>query len=451
MRIIYISIFLLTFHCAGKGQSGVLDNYVVEGLKSNLMLQQKDANYRKSLEALREAKSHYYPSISLQARYTVAGGGRLIEFPVGDLLNPVYNTLNLLTASQAFPQIENESFQFYRPREHETKLQLVQPLYSPEIGYNVKIKRELAGMQKADLNTYRRQLVSDIKTSFYNYLKINSIENLLKETRLLLEENVRVNQKLLENEMVTLDALYRSEAELAMLEQQGASIQQQKHLAATYFNFLLNRPLNEPIVADSNLVFDIDMTEMISDTMGVREEIIQLNRALDATQYLVKLNRSGMYPKLLTAIDYGFQGTRYGFTRDDDFVLASLILRWDLFKGFQHQARTKQSILEAEAMEARLEALKYHIDIQLLDSRRKLEASAKSIVAAEKQLLGMAMAYRMVDKKYRQGQASLIEYIDARKNHTSAQENLIMARYDLLIALAEHERITATYHFNQYE
>ena len=40
----------------------------------------------------------FLPDISMNARYTVARGGRIIEFPVGDLLNPVYITLNMLTA-----------------------------------------------------------------------------------------------------------------------------------------------------------------------------------------------------------------------------------------------------------------------------------------------------------------------------------------------------------------
>jgi hypothetical protein len=41
--------------------------------------------------------------------YFMAGGGRTVDFPVGDLLNPVYTTLNQLTGGNNFPQVTNQS------------------------------------------------------------------------------------------------------------------------------------------------------------------------------------------------------------------------------------------------------------------------------------------------------------------------------------------------------
>ena len=96
-------------------------------MANNLALKQKEQNYLKSQNALREARSLFYPDLSLNARYTVAEGGRIIQFPIGDMMNPVYSTLNMLLASDQFPMQENQEFPFYRPTEHETKLSLVQP------------------------------------------------------------------------------------------------------------------------------------------------------------------------------------------------------------------------------------------------------------------------------------------------------------------------------------
>ena len=53
----------------------VLEEYVKYGLDNNLALQQKQTGYEKSLEALREARGLFYPSLSLGARYTAAEGG----------------------------------------------------------------------------------------------------------------------------------------------------------------------------------------------------------------------------------------------------------------------------------------------------------------------------------------------------------------------------------------
>src|SRR4051812_36385732 len=72
----------------------VLDGYVEEGLKSNLILQQKNISYEQAQQALKIAKTYFMPSVNLLGDYTSGEGGRSIALPVGDLLNPVYASLN---------------------------------------------------------------------------------------------------------------------------------------------------------------------------------------------------------------------------------------------------------------------------------------------------------------------------------------------------------------------
>src|SRR5512133_1926026 len=104
----YLSVigFLLLFRFSA-GQT-ILDDYRRSGIENNLALQQKQSNYELSMQQLKQARGLFFPSLSLNARYTVSEGGRVIEFPVGDLLNPVYSTLNQLTASSQFPVLENQ-------------------------------------------------------------------------------------------------------------------------------------------------------------------------------------------------------------------------------------------------------------------------------------------------------------------------------------------------------
>ena len=135
-QILFIAMFLGLASPYAVAQNPLLDAYIREGLESNQGLKLKQLDYTSDLAALKEAQGMFLPDISLSARYTVARGGRIIDFPVGDLLNPVYSTLNMLTASEMFPQIENESFPFYRPTEQETKVSLVQPIFSTDLIQN---------------------------------------------------------------------------------------------------------------------------------------------------------------------------------------------------------------------------------------------------------------------------------------------------------------------------
>jgi len=114
-----------------------LRQVIDEALTANLELRASGATVQQRLAALDQARARYLPVIDFAARYSVADGGRTIEFPVGDLLNPVYETLDqmLLAQGQAaqFPRVRNESIAFLREQEQETKLVLEQPLYEPRI------------------------------------------------------------------------------------------------------------------------------------------------------------------------------------------------------------------------------------------------------------------------------------------------------------------------------
>ncbi len=453
LKIIMAGAFLLPavvgMHTAG-GQENLLEAYIREGLESNLALQQKEADYRKSLLALDQARSYFYPALRLQARYTRAEGGRIIDFPVGDLLNPVYSTLNLLTGGDQFPQIGNQSFRFYREKEHETKIGLTQPIVRPEIAYQYRISRSLSRVARADVETFRRRLVADIKTAYYAYRKALSMESLLKETRDLLEENLRVNRKLLENQKVTLDAVYRSEAELAGLEQKEAEVEKEKQMAASYFNFLLNREPGSPIETDTlPAVFPVlTLEESAARALETREEMEMLDHSVTASRLAVKMHRGNAFPTVTAVVDYGFQGEEYRFTRDDDFMLASLVLSWDLFSGFRNRSEIRQAVVEKEKWEARREEAEREIMLEAEQAWYDLEAARKSLEAARKQRTSAAEVFRQVDRRYRQETATQIEWMEARHRLTTAFENLVQAEFDLAVSYARYERATASYMFD---
>src|SRR3954453_4253982 len=93
------------------GAQDVPPQYLQEALGNNLVLKEKKLSLEKSILALKESKSYFLPTTWLDGQYTVAKGGRSIDLPIGDLLNPVYTSLNQLTHGSNFPQVKNVSEQ----------------------------------------------------------------------------------------------------------------------------------------------------------------------------------------------------------------------------------------------------------------------------------------------------------------------------------------------------
>lgn len=441
----YIICLILT--ASNLSAQDALDEYIRYGLENNLALKRKETDYLKSIEALKEARALFYPDISFQARYTVSEGGRVIEFPVGDLLNPVYMTLNQLTTSQLFPTLDNQEILFLRPHEHETKLRLIQPVLNTDIYYNSRIKKEMSLIYETDVSQYERELVAEIRKAYYNAAMAEGIFKMLTETRELLLENIRVNRKLLENDKVTMDYIYRSQAELSKFDQQLQNAEKNLRIASAFFNFLLNKELSDSITIVEPSVFPELFGQTGAYTMAAlenREELKKLELYGNITRLKESLESSGKIPDMYLAVDYGFQGTEYRFNSEQDYVQASALLSWTLFKGFSNRARIRQAALDRETAQQQLEEAERQISLQVLSTMNELLAAEKGIASAESEVKNATEGFRLVNRKFTEGQASQIEFIDARTTMTQASVNLIVSKFNYLSAFAEFEKASAT-------
>jgi len=422
-------------------QNPILERYISEGLQSNQALKQRQLDYAAQLSALKEAKGLFFPGVSLNARYTVAEGGRQIEFPVGDMLNPVYSTLNMLTSSNAFPQIENQTFAFYRPKEHETKVSLVQPIFNSELIQNYKIKQNHAEIARIGVDRYERELIKEITQAYYGYHKAYNLVELADTSFYLVKENLRVSQRLFENDKVTKDAVYRSESELSRVEVQQAQANNMMQASLAYFNFLLNRSLDSPIelVSVDPVPPGVSLDDASLMAIQNRDELRQIEQYQQLNQHVTKLHRGGNYPGLFGVVDYGFQGEKYSFTQDDDFLLASLVMKWNLFQGNANHQKVQQSKIEGEKLGQLYSEAEQQIRLEVINHYYGLQAAYESVQSAGKQTQSAIRAYELIDRKYSEGQSSLLELIDARTSLTSAAANLIVSQSEYFIRLADFE------------
>jgi len=438
-----VILVLLAFQVHVISAQDTLQEYITIGLENNLALQQKEAGFRKSLEALRQARGLFYPALAVNARYSVAEGGRTIEFPIGDLLNPVYSTLNQLTSSSAFPQVENQEFLFLRPHEQDTRLRLVQPVFNSDLYYNAKIKKELADAEEISMNQYKQELVAEIKKAYYAVGMTRSILTMLEQTRLLLLENVRVNERLVENSKVTRDNLYRSQTELSKFDQQYLVARKNGLTAKAYFNFLLNKPLNDTIFTEKLPAMPRLADKLKNYTQQAlenREELRYLEKYGNISALQIKMNQSSALPDLLVVADYGFQGETYEFNRDQDYLQASVVLNWKLFQGFQNRAKIREAFIQKEILDKQLEEARSRIELEVTSTLIGLRATEIGLVAAESQVKSAREGFRLVNRKYNEGQSTLVEFLDARTSLTQAEANLIISRYTYLSDFAEFEK-----------
>ena len=427
-------------------QSTVLDEYIRTGIENNLQVRKKDLNYEKNIAALREAKGYFLPGLSFNARYTVAKGGRTIEFPVGQMLNPVLQNISALNSSMAalnplfpaippYPAIDDISFSFYRPTEHETKFSLVQPLYNPKIYYNYKIKAVETGIGMIDIEISKRTLVKQITDAYYDYLMSFENNRLAAELVALARENLRVCNSLWKNDKVTRDVVYRAEADLAGAIMKQAEANGTLNSASAMFNFHLNRDLREPVIRDTTVFVilpSMSVDESIEASAGKRPEVALLDSWLEANKYHISLTRSEMLPVVAGVADYGFQGETYRFDSSHDYMLASVVLRWNIFSGNTNRAKTSQALLEREMLETNKEELQKQIELQIITSFYNMQTSFEAAEAAATGLTPAVSGYNLTKALFREGLSSYIELIDAQTTMMRARMLFLSLQYQFM-------------------
>lgn len=452
---LFITLLSLT---AGWSQTNPIDGYIQTALESNIALQRQELSYEQSLAAMEEARAMFFPRLSLEARYSVARGGRAFEIPVGDLVNPIYNNLNIINSlGQAtspdypvippYPAIPNVQENFLRETEHETTLRVVFPLFNSAILQNHKIKQNLAAADRISVDVYRRELVKEVKTAYFNYAKAAEAVSLFENTLELVEENLRTTESLYDNHKITIDVVYSAGAEVAGVKQQLAEAQKNANMARAYFNFLLNQPYDTAIEITPEVTitdYAAGETEARREAVQQREELKQLNHYLSVSDNQVQLSKGAWLPQVNLVADYGFQGTRYRFSRDDDFAMGSIVMSWNLFDHTTNK-KVQQAEIEKLKMQNQKEELQQQIGLQVTNAYYDLEAGRQQVLLAQAELEAARKAFRLVQKKYTQGQANLVEFTSARTQQTNAGQKLIIAKYDYQIKMAALERATGSY------
>jgi outer membrane protein TolC len=260
----------------------------------------------------------------------------------------------------------------------------------------------------------------------------------------LVAENLRASQRLFENDKVTVDAVYRSESELSRVEVQRARAENMLEASRAYFNFLLNRDLATPV----ELLMQVPAPPLVSledaslQALQNRVELSQIKEYQQLNKHLTSLHRGQNIPGLFGVLDYGIQGENYRVTGDDDFLLASLVMRWTLFKGTSNHQKVQQSRIEGEKLEELYSQAQQQIRMEVINHYYGLQAAYESVQSAKKQVLSASKAYRLIDRKYAEGQSSLLELIDARTSLTNAAANSIIAQSEYFSSLADFEYAT---------
>jgi outer membrane protein len=432
---------------------------VDEALTANLELRVSGLTVQQRLAALAQARARYLPAIDFAARYTVADGGRTIDLPVGDFVNPIYETLEQLLAEQGtptpFPRVANESIELLRNPEQETRFIVTQPLYEPRLAPAVDANRAQVASAEADLAALRAQVVRDVKQAYYRWLAAQQAVTVLDATLDAARANLAANESLYRNGRVTRDLVYRAEADVLEIEQERLATASRVRTAASYVNLLRNAPLDRALPATTldEATIDRFRAELLKTLAGRtpdvawlqgladerRQELRSLDSAIVAGEAQKALARAAFKPTLALGAEAGIQGTDYGLADEDRYVLASVVLRWNAFRGGADRAALDEARALTEQLRAARELAGQRVRLEVQEALERFGVAEASLDTAGRRALAATGAFEITSRKRDLGQVNQAEFIDARRAYTDARLNVTLVQAEYLARLAELE------------
>lgn len=404
----------------------VADALVAEALESNLALIANEARVAERGADLDAARAKFLPALDLQLRYSRADGGREIDVPALGL-----------------------SFSFLREREQDSVLKLSQPLYDARLVPGRRQAALGADAARHGVAAYRSRLARDVRQAYYRWLAARDAIGILDATAALAAENERVNQSLHKNGKVTRDLLLRATAERLEVEQRLVRARATETLARQYLNLLCNAPLGR--VPEAATVSDGDLPALAARmprTGGValeeravtgRAELRQLDSGVAAAGEAERVAKAAFKPQVAFAVDAGTQGAEWNYDDEDPYVLASVVVRFNLFRGGADRAGLRAARAKSEELTADRALAEQQIRIEVQEALTGLEVAEATQATAGLRVEAAEAAYTIVAKKRDLGQVSPAEYLDAQRALTEARLNGNLSRFETLGALAQVE------------
>ena len=425
---------LLILICCGGGlfaQTPTLDQLLLEATNRYPEVRQRQAELAAARAQLREAEALRSVRVDALGTYTVAAGGRSIDLPVGDLLNPVYGALNQLTQSSQFPSIDNVQEQFLPNNFYDLRLRATYPIYRPEIKIGQSIRRAQVELAETQQAITQRDLRRDIRVAYWQIQSARAAARAYEEALRLIAEGLRTTRSLIANGLALPAARLRLEAERAQVQAELARVQAQAANAEAQLNFLLARPLDTPVPLDT-------LAARLPDTLRAgtasRSELQQLRTGLAINELNQSLEDLFYRPRVGAQLEAGSQAFNFGFS---PYAILGLNVEMPIWDNRMHRHRMDRLTAENQAQSARLEQVQRAVTLEAEVLQNQLTADLQQVARYEPAVRAARRAYRDTERLYREGLINYLNVVDARTSLTQLTIQQTIAAYTAWIRAAE--------------
>lgn len=368
--------------------------------------------YRAKIAAaeLGQARSPYYPEVTL-----------------GALLNREKNK-NILIEETVYrttygPSIDISYLLFDFGRRSATAASVRQSLYAANFNFNQQYQDTILAVQTAYYRLHGAQERVQASKATVKDAEIAAIS--AKEW---LKQGTGNKQDMLRAESIYEDAKADLQANYAQIEIERANL-------AEALGLQVNTELNiiAPEVDWGEL--EEDVNAVVAMAMKSRPSLLAAYADVCAKQYAIQAAKSDFLPEIFADVSDSVVYTHGRSFNPREQLKGELVLKWDIFEGFNKKYRLLEARAEKKAAEETLKSEQLRIISDIWEFYYTFSAALLEVDARRASVLAAEEAYRGIELGYRFGVTTLVEQLQALSDLSTSRQAVVDAEVLLSISL----------------
>ncbi len=402
-----------------------LQKCVDYALENNIQIKQQELTNQYNSNQLGQAKSNRLPNLNAQISDNL-NFGRSLTYD---------NTYKNVNSSQINGYLGTEVTVY-------NGLQLQNTVKQRALDLQASIQ---------DLQKAKDDMVLNIAASYLEILFAEELTLVSQNQIEVTKQQINRTNQLVDAGSLAKGALLEIQAQLAREELQLVNDQNRAQIAYLNLYQFLDLPISEKfkvakptlpnINANSNVANSLDVFKKAAQS---RPEILAAQSRVESSKYQLLIAKGAKYPTLSIGANYynlynnqytNFEGNKISFSdqlKNNERYGMNVTLGIPIFNKNQVKNSIANAQLQVTDYELRLQTASNLLRKDIEQAYTNALAALKRYFSTEVAVSSMEEAFRYTEEKFNVGMVNSVEYNQSKNNLTSAQSDLLQAKYEYI-------------------
>jgi outer membrane protein TolC len=326
-----------------------------------------------------------------------------------------------------------------------TKLEVQQPLINMDLLY----KRKAAAKQ-TELYQYKTQRTKEYLTFEVQkaYLQLQLGYNGIK----VLEEALQTTKSVYtftdnhyKQGLIQKSDVLNAQVHITTVESNLAKAKSNIRNASDYLSLLMGQDYGIIYKVDNSSQTEASANDTTAIIAGSRADFLAMQKAIEASDLMIKANKMSWLPKLNAFGSYQLNGSRIpGFSANA--YIAGVQITWDIFKGYKTKNTIATQTLERNKLSEQLIQQKNQSQLELNKAYRDLSDARFDIEQQKLSIQQASEALEILQNRYQQGLVNTTDILQATTQLSQQKFALAQAIFNYHVTKAYLQFLTASTH-----